>query len=412
MPTSGWKRRKAPVAFMWRESEFSSLYCALRIYGLNLRDLRRRCPGRSADDIKAALASRAFFKFGKRRGLTGDASYSSSYASLPFHDDDDHDDHDASKGDEKSENDEEDSDFDDADDEDEDEDEDDLRDGNVESEETASSNFILTPFGFACSACGQRDLSHVCPVARPADGAALESDGAAQAMQRSKKKKMSMAGKRVNPHTLIRVILNNTVLREARLIDCAYERAGSEAADPEPIKKRRLTKTEAYEKLAVGAAVSRARAEGVEGRRQAKFARKLARDVGRNGQNCGADVTHLQNNELMGVYSGQVNANEQAHGCGVAVGPDGHTFAGQWAEGLPDGRGQYTFSNGNTYAGNVAAGKLHGHGVLTFSSGVVFYEGQWESNEIQGRGKQFTASGSLVHEGSFAENKAVIPSIH
>ena len=210
----------------------------------------------------------------------------------------------------------------------------------------------------------------------------------------------------VTSETVLKVFLNGSfVLPQSSWEDERDEEPPSKRAKSPPWENDEVEQRKIQ--LTVTMAVSRARAMYAEGRRQAKSARKLARDVGQSGTTRDGQVAQHRESALIGVYSGQVNGEDQAHGAGVAVGPDGHTFAGQWKNGLPDGCGLYTFANGNTFAGSVVGGKLSGHGVLTFASGVVFYEGEWLDNDIQGCGNQYCTNGELMHSGNFSLNRAV-----
>ena len=116
-------------------------------------------------------------------------------------------------------------------------------------------------------------------------------------------------------------------------------------------------------------------------------------------------------NPIIGVYIGQINDAEKAEGLGVATNAEGHTFKGDWENGLPEGRGVYTFKNGSEYAGSVSAGQLHGNGVLTLNNGASLYAGEWEKNQIHGYGQQYSVSGNVTHAGKFVQNKAVLSEI-
>jgi hypothetical protein len=73
------------------------------------------------------------------------------------------------------------------------------------------------------------------------------------------------------------------------------------------------------------------------------------------------------------------------------------------AEGLPHGRGIYTFENGNVYEGDYNQGKIHGFGVIKFPDKRRF-EGQFKDNKKNGRGKYEGANG--VYEGNYGESFA------
>ena len=61
------------------------------------------------------------------------------------------------------------------------------------------------------------------------------------------------------------------------------------------------------------------------------------------------------------IYNGKCKKG-LAQGKGNAIGVDSYT--GRFAQGLPNGKGTYTWANGDTYIGSWLAGKQHGEGVL------------------------------------------------
>jgi len=85
------------------------------------------------------------------------------------------------------------------------------------------------------------------------------------------------------------------------------------------------------------------------------------------------------------------------HGQGIRENPDGSTYAGQWKDGFPDGRGEWKAPANNSnesYVGEWKRGKKHGFGVMNFASGDS-YEGDWADGKFQDRGKYMYANGDV-----------------
>ena len=61
---------------------------------------------------------------------------------------------------------------------------------------------------------------------------------------------------------------------------------------------------------------------------------------------------------IQGEYSGEC-VDGLAHGMGVAEGID--KYEGKFKEGLPSGKGKYTWENENYYEGKWKEGKRHGY---------------------------------------------------
>jgi hypothetical protein len=83
--------------------------------------------------------------------------------------------------------------------------------------------------------------------------------------------------------------------------------------------------------------------------------------------------------EIAEKYNGDCKKG-LAQGKGVAVGKD--TYVGQFKEGLPHGKGKYTWSTGEIYHGNWKGGLREGKGKYSFNnSGIdsVLY-GFWEND--------------------------------
>ena len=72
--------------------------------------------------------------------------------------------------------------------------------------------------------------------------------------------------------------------------------------------------------------------------------------------------------------------------------PDGKTYDGDWASGLPHGTGTMTLPSGDSYAGTWQSGQRHGHGEQTLADGT-HYVGEFVSNMRQGEGAERSADG-------------------
>jgi len=99
------------------------------------------------------------------------------------------------------------------------------------------------------------------------------------------------------------------------------------------------------------------------------------------------------------------------HGQGMRQNPDGSTYAGQWKDGFPDGRGEWKAppSSGDdmsldnnsscgaraaSYVGEWKRGKKQGFGVQIFTN-ADSYEGDWADGKFQDRGKYTYVNGDV-----------------
>jgi len=78
-----------------------------------------------------------------------------------------------------------------------------------------------------------------------------------------------------------------------------------------------------------------------------------------------------------------------------------NSYEGEWADGLPHGKGIFTFSTGGIYTGEFVNGKFQGKGKQTYSYGDV-YEGNFVHNKPTGKGKLTLANGT-IQEGEFED---------
>ena len=61
--------------------------------------------------------------------------------------------------------------------------------------------------------------------------------------------------------------------------------------------------------------------------------------------------------------------------------PDGSKYVGEVKNGIPHGRGTYTWADGNKYVGEWKDSKQHGQGTYTYADGTV-EKGIWENGEL------------------------------
>ncbi|MBN3294478.1 MORN4 protein, partial [Polypterus senegalus] len=90
------------------------------------------------------------------------------------------------------------------------------------------------------------------------------------------------------------------------------------------------------------------------------------------------------------------------HGVGHLKFSDGTTYAGQFENGLFNGRGVLTFSDGSRYEGEFSQGKFQGVGVFTRFDGMK-YEGEFKSGRVEGYADG--THGVPWNEGLFENNK-------
>lgn len=118
--------------------------------------------------------------------------------------------------------------------------------------------------------------------------------------------------------------------------------------------------------------------------------------------------------KLQGHYQGDCQ-NGKAHGSGIAIGKD--KYEGQFVQGLPQGKGTYTWADGERFVGSFDKGipqipqsgcyvadprlrgryqgacqngKAHGRGKAT---GIDIYEGEFNNGLTQGQGTYVWANG-------------------
>ena len=127
-----------------------------------------------------------------------------------------------------------------------------------------------------------------------------------------------------------------------------------------------------------------------------------------------------------GIYIGQWNSQDQRHGQGKQIWPDGRVYEGQWRFGKFSGKGRLIGIRGEAYIGDFENDKYHGFGLLYDHEGGVYnggwaagkkdgigymragqkspiaggvYYGDWSEGNIQGSGVLFFSDGSVYAGG-------------
>jgi hypothetical protein len=107
----------------------------------------------------------------------------------------------------------------------------------------------------------------------------------------------------------------------------------------------------------------------------------------------------------MEKYQGQFK-EDQRHGRGMCIYPDGARYTGEWAAGAVSGEGRFEHANGDVFVGTLA----HGHrvrGKLTWASGDE-YDGEFAAgdNRPAGEGTMHYSSVGVVHAGTWRGGRA------
>lgn len=87
--------------------------------------------------------------------------------------------------------------------------------------------------------------------------------------------------------------------------------------------------------------------------------------------------------EIDSIYIGKCKKG-LAHGKGDAFGVD--SYSGRFANGLPNGKGTYTWADGSIYTGGWMAGKLHGEGtlIIKLDERDSIVDGLWDKDKYMG----------------------------
>tara|TARA_B100001758_G_C18364322_1_gene587594 strand:- start:383 stop:856 length:474 start_codon:yes stop_codon:yes gene_type:complete len=142
-------------------------------------------------------------------------------------------------------------------------------------------------------------------------------------------------------------------------------------------------------------------------------------------------VILIANNSVFSADQEKCKGNDSLYwtNCIGSIATNGEAYVGQFQNGLPHGKGTYTYKDGATYVGEFANGKesgegmfycwvhgaiyegafkngkKHGFGKYNFPNGDI-YEGQWRKGKRNGKGKYIFKNG-LVNEGIFSNNKFI-----
>ena len=99
--------------------------------------------------------------------------------------------------------------------------------------------------------------------------------------------------------------------------------------------------------------------------------------------------------------------NGVPHGKGTYTYSDGATYVGEFLNGKESGKGIFNcWVHGASYIGNFFDGKKHGFGVYKYPSGDI-YKGEWLNGMKHGRGKYTYKGGNRVKEGLFKRDKFI-----
>ncbi|CAM9546050.1 unnamed protein product [Heterosigma akashiwo] len=96
------------------------------------------------------------------------------------------------------------------------------------------------------------------------------------------------------------------------------------------------------------------------------------------------------------------NGVKYRHGTGTYVdGPE--TYEGEWDRDKMQGKGKMIFATGATYEGDFQASLFHGEGTYTWQDGST-YTGGWRENKMHGNGCLIDADG-IQWKGQFYNGK-------
>lgn len=87
----------------------------------------------------------------------------------------------------------------------------------------------------------------------------------------------------------------------------------------------------------------------------------------------------------IGRYEGERNENQERHGFGWALLPNGDQYEGLYKHGLRCGNGLYVFKNGARYLGEWVRGLKSGIGKFYYPDGST-YDGEWKGDLKHGHG--------------------------
>lgn len=102
------------------------------------------------------------------------------------------------------------------------------------------------------------------------------------------------------------------------------------------------------------------------------------------------------------IYTGSINYNNQKHGFGVSILKNGSKYTGFWEKNSFEGWGEFIDTDGNIFHGLFKKGKLNGKG-KKFSINGNYYEGDFKDGLRCGCGKEETKD--HIYEGQFENDK-------
>jgi hypothetical protein len=76
-------------------------------------------------------------------------------------------------------------------------------------------------------------------------------------------------------------------------------------------------------------------------------------------------------------------------------------YEGDWRDNKPNGNGRFVRFNGDYYQGQFANGMPHGKGVAKEGRNGIKYEGDWDAGTKTGNGKE------TCPDGSYYEGKSI-----
>ena len=106
------------------------------------------------------------------------------------------------------------------------------------------------------------------------------------------------------------------------------------------------------------------------------------------------------------------NCNTQKcfSGIGFYTFQDGTRWEGEFAQGIPFGRGKCFYANGDVYVGEWKNDGPHGKGQITFASGKT-YKGEWKNGVIQKNNLALTQNNHLPHSNPGKKTKSEFGSV-
>ena len=111
-------------------------------------------------------------------------------------------------------------------------------------------------------------------------------------------------------------------------------------------------------------------------------------------------ITNIDNPDMDGIYTGDINSEGEMHGFGKLVSPN-VTRIGTWRHNKFTGWGKEEWANGEIYEGKFVNGKLNGKGI--YKDEYNFYIGDFKNSVKHGKGELFNNESHYV--GTFKNDK-------